>query len=111
MRYYKMKGIETQIDISAAIAWYKKAADAGYAPAVYNYARAMELRDVDAAVQLYERVADEFPQAAFSLAQLYERNRKDFRGAINYYRIAYDAGITETADGLQRCQDKLFVQK
>lgn len=109
--YYKMKGIETQIDIQAAIAWYKKAADAGYAPAVYNYAHSIELREVDEAIQFYERVADEFPQAAFSLAQLYERNLKDFRGAINYYRIAYDSGIKEASDGLQRCQDRLFVQE
>ena len=109
--YYKMKGIETQIDIQAAIAWYKKAADVGYAPAVYNYAHSIELRKVDEAIQFYERVADEFPQAAFSLAQLYERNRKDFRGAINYYRIAYEAGIKEASDGLRRCQDKLFVQE
>lgn len=83
--------------------------DAGYAPAIYSYAHSIELRDIDEAIQLYKRVAYIIPQAAFSLAQLYERLH-DLRGAVDYYRIAYEAGVQEAGESLRRCQDILFNQ-
>lgn len=106
--YYKMNGIMTKSEPQSAIDLYKKAADAGYAPAVYNYAHAMELQNVDKAVEMYQRVAYVIPQAAFSLAQLYERTIRDFRKAIDYYRIAYESGIQEAGEDIRRCQDVLF---
>ena len=109
--YYKMNGIMTTVDSKSAVTLYKQAADAGYAPAVYNYARAIELQDINEAVQQYERVVNTIPQAAFSLAQLYERSLHDLRRAIEYYRIAYEAGIQEAGNGLRHCQDIIFSRK
>ena len=109
--YYKMNGITTNSDPKLAVALYKQAADAGYAPAIYNYAHAMEWRDVDKAIQLYKKVAfgeNAIPQAAFSLAHLYENSLHDLRNAVSYYRIAYEAGIQEAGESLKRCQDILF---
>lgn len=105
--YFKMNGIKTNSDPNLAIALYKKAADAGYAPAIYNYAHAIELRDVDKAIQMYKRVAYVIPQAAFSLARHYERLH-DLRGAVDYYRVAYEAGVQEAGESLRRCQNVLF---
>ena len=107
--YFNMNGIMTKSDPKLAIALYKQAADAGYAPAIYNYAHSIELRDIDKAVQLYKRVAYIIPRAAFSLAQIYERSH-DLRGAVDYYRIAYEAGVQEAGESLRRCQDILFGQ-
>ncbi|MBQ7562104.1 MAG: toll/interleukin-1 receptor domain-containing protein [Synergistaceae bacterium] len=109
--YYKMNGIMTNTDPKLAVALYKQAADAGYAPAIYNYAHAMELRDVEKAIKLYKKVAfgeDAIPQAALSLAHLYERSLHDLRNAVSYYRIAYETGIQEAGESLKRCQDILF---
>ena len=107
--YFKKNGIGGKnIDLDAAIAHYKTAADAGYQPAVYNYARAIELRDVDKAIPLYKSVVNDIPQAAFSLAKLYEYRLNDLRLAINHYRVAYEAGIQEAKECLKRCQDKFF---
>ena len=109
--YYKMKGIEKNIvDHKSAINLYRQAADAGYSPAIYNYANAMVLQGKnEEAIQLYERVASySMPQAAFSLARLYENSLHDLRRAINYYRIAYEVGIQEAEESLRRCQDMLF---
>jgi TPR repeat protein len=106
--HYKMNGIMTKSDPQSAIALYEKAADAGYAPAVYNYAHAMELRDVGKAIDQYKRVATVIPQAAFSLAKLYENRLHDLHNAADYYRIASEAGIQEAEEGLRRCQDLFF---
>jgi TPR repeat protein len=106
--YYKMNGIMTNSDPQTAIALYKQAADAGYAPAVYNYAHAMELRDVEKAIPYYKKIAYVIPQAAFSLAKLYERTLHDLKSAADYYRIAFEAGIQEAGEGLRRCQDMFF---
>ena len=109
--YYRMNAIVTGSDPKLAVALYKQAADAGYAPAIYNYAHAMEWRDVDKAIKLYKQVAfgeDAIPQAAFSLAHLYERSLHDLRSAVSYYRIAYETGIQEAEESLRRCQDMLF---
>lgn len=105
--YFKMNGIKTNINPNLAIALYKKAADAGYTPAIYNYAHARELIDINEAVQMYKRVAYVIPQAAFSLARYYERLH-DLRGAVDYYRVAYEAGMQEAGESLRRCQDVLF---
>ena len=112
--YYKMNGIQTQCDPQAAIALYRSASEADYAPAVYNFARAMELRDIDHAISLYKRVAfgeNAIPQAAFSLARLYERSLHDLRSAVHYYRIAIESGVKEAENDLKRCQDKLFARE
>ena len=109
--YYKMNGIMTNSDPKLAAVLYKQAADAGYAPAIYNYAHAMEWRDVEKAIKLYKQVAfgeNSIPQAAFSLARLYERSLHDLRNAVSYYRIAYETGIQEAGECLKRCQDILF---
>ena len=108
--YFKINGINTSRDQQSAIAQYKQAADTGYAPAIYNYAHALESRDIDKAVQLYKSVAYVIPQAAFSLAQLYERSH-NLREAVDYYRIAYEAGIEEAGEALRRCQDMLFSKE
>ena len=106
--YYKFNGIMTKSEPKEAIDLYKKAADAGYAPAIYNYAHAMELKDVEQAVQMYQRIYHIIPQAAFSLAQIYEKSFKDLTRAIDYYRVAYESGIQEAKQALIRCQDILF---
>ena len=101
----------TNSDPKLAAVLYKQAADAGYAPAIYNYAHAMEWRDVEKAIKLYKQVAfgeNSIPQAAFSLARLYERSLHDLRNAVSYYRIAYETGIQEAGECLKRCQDILF---
>ena len=106
--YYKMNGIMTKNDPKEAMALYKKAADAGYAPAIYNYAHAMELNDIAQAVQMYQRIYHIIPQAALSLAQIYEKSLNDFPRAIDYYRVAYEAGIQEAKKSLMHCQDILL---
>ena len=106
--YYKMKGLGTNIDHKAAVDWYKKAAESEYPPAVYNYAHAMESQDIKIAVQFYEKVACTIPQAAFSLARLYERSWHDLNKAVDFYRVAYESGIREAGENLKRCQDMLF---
>lgn len=109
--YYKKNGIMTDFDQYSAMALYKQAAEAGYAPAVYNYAHALELRDIEQAINLYKRVAfgeNAIPHAAYSLGKLYERSLHDLRSAVSCYRIAFDAGILEAGGDLQRCQDTLF---
>lgn len=73
-----MHGIKTNIDFKQAVSWYEQAANAGYLPAVYNYARAMELKDTKAAAQLYEKVVNIIPQVALPLARLYENSLHDF---------------------------------
>ena len=109
--YYKFNGIMTKSEPKEAIDLYKKAADAGYAPAIYNYAHAMELKDVEQAVQMYQRIYHIIPQAAFSLAQIYEKSFKDLTRAIDYYRVAYESGIQEAKQALIRCQDILLNNK
>ena len=106
--YYKMNGIMTKSDPNLAVDLYKKAADAGYSPAIYNYAHAMELNDVEQAVQMYQRIYHIIPQAAFSLAQLYEKSLHDLPHAIDYYRVAYESGIKEAKKSLMHCQDILL---
>ena len=108
MGYYKMHSIKTIGNFDEAVAWYEQAAKAGYLPAVYNYARAMELKNAEAAAQVYEKVANIIPQVALPLAQLYENLLHDLRKASDYYRIAYEAGIQEAGESLRRCQDELF---
>ena len=108
--YFKMNGINTSRDPQSAIALYKQAAETGYAPAIYNYAHALESRDIDKAVQLYKSVAYVIPQAAFSLAQLYKRSH-NLHEAVDYYRIAYEAGIEEAGEALRHCQDMLFSRE
>lgn len=112
--YYKMNGINsimTKSDPKSAIDLYKKASDAGYAPAIYNYAHAMELQDIAIAIQMYQRIYHIIPQAAFSLAQLYEKSLNDLLGAIDYYRVAYESGIKEAKKFLKHCQDVLLNNK
>ena len=112
--HYKNKGIKTNVDIQSAINLYKQAADAGYAPAIYNYANAMVSQGkIEEAIALYKRVASSYaiPQAAFDLAKLYENKLHDLRHAIDYYRIAYEAGIQEAEDNMRRCQDIIFSNK
>lgn len=112
--YYKMNGIMTKPDPQKALSLYKQAADAGYAPAVFNYARAMELQDIEEATALYRKVAfgeTAIPQAVFSLAKLYERHFHDLYTAVTYYRLAVEAGIQEAEKDLKRCQDELFARK
>ena len=109
--YYLMNGIMTKSDPQAAVSLYKQAAEAGYPPAVYNYARVMELRNIEQAIVIYKKVAfgeNAIPQAALSLARLYERSLHDLRSAITYYRIAVDSGIPEAESDLRRCQNSLF---
>lgn len=106
--YYKMNGIMTKSEPKLAFALYKKAADAGYAPAIYNYAHAMELKDVEQAIQMYQRICHIIPQAAFSLAQIYEKSLHDLPRAIDYYRVAYESGIREAKKSLTHCQDILL---
>lgn len=106
--HYKMNGIMTKSDSKAAIALYAQAAKAGYAPAIYNYAHAIELRDVEKAIEQYKRVVTVIPQAALSLAKIYENTLHDLRSAADYYRIACEAGIQEAEEGLKRCQDLFF---
>ena len=108
MGYYKMKGLGTDVDRKAAVDWYAKAAQADYSPAIYNYAHAMELNNIVIAIQFYEKVAYTIPQAAFSLARLYERSLHDLKKAVDYYRIAYESGIQEAGEKLRHCQDILF---
>lgn len=106
--YYKMHGIMISNDPNSAVELYKKASEAGYAPAIYNYAHALEFKDIGKAIELYQRIYYVIPQAALSLARIYERSIHDLRKAADYYRIAYESGIQEAAEGLKRCQDILF---
>ena len=111
MGYYKMHGIKTNIDFKEAVAWYEQAVNAGYLPAVYNYAHAIELKNAKKAAQLYEKVVNIIPQAALPLARLYENSLHDLQKASNYYRIAYEVGIQEAGESLRRCQDILLGNK
>ena len=109
--YYKMNGIMTSVDRKSAMNLYEKAAGAKYAPAIYNYAHAMELEDIEKAARCYSEIAYLIPQASFALAQIYERSLHDLRLAINYYRIAYEGGIRKARENLRHCQDILFGKK
>ena len=106
--YYKMNGILTNSDQKLAIELYKKAAKTGYAPAIYNYAHAIELQNINEAVQLYQKIVSFIPKAALSLARIYENSLQDLRKAIDYYRIAYESGIQEAGESLRRCKDIYF---
>lgn len=106
--YYKMNAIMTNRDIQAALTLFEKAATANCVPAIYNYAHALELKDAAKAAELYKRIAFLLPQAAFSLAQLYENSFHDLRSAIDYYRIAAESGVRDSEEKLRHCQDILF---
>ncbi len=109
--YYLMNGVASRPDPTAAIAYYKKAAENGYAPGAFNYAQAVELLDLDAAVSMYRRVAfgeHAIPQAAYALGVIYENHLNDLHSAVTYYHIAAKAGLEAAEKALKRCQDTLF---
>ncbi|MFZ1640333.1 MAG: tetratricopeptide repeat protein [Candidatus Contendobacter sp.] len=90
-----------QGDHAAALKWYRKAADQGYAPAQINlgsmYAEGEGVpRDLQEALKWYHKAADQGDASAeFSLGMLYEQGEgvpQDFEEALRWYRKAADQG-------------------
>ncbi len=109
--YYLYNGLLSKADPEAGLRLYKLAADAKYAPAIFNYAKAIEIRDPDESIELLRRITyevDFIPQAACELGRIYEVTKHDLPNAVIYYRIALEAGVEEAAASLQRCQDRMF---
>ena len=101
-------------DPEAALRFYKLAADAKYAPAIFNYAKAVESLNSDESIKLLRRITygvDFIPQAAYELGRIYEEIINDLPNAVIHYRIALEAGVEEAAMSLQRCQDTMFREK
>ena len=104
-------GIGVEVDLEKAEALYQEAAEAGYAPAVYNYANTVELKDPEKAMQLYSRVAygdEALPIAAYALGRRYEYGMQDLKNAIQCYERALDGGISQAEDDLERCHNRLL---
>lgn len=105
--FYYQRGIAVQADIRQAEAYFRRAAESGYAPAIYNYANLLEHRDPDQSIQLYRSIAfgeSAIPEAAYCLGKLHE-SRGEYIQAANCYRTARDNGITEAEQALKRCQE------
>ena len=91
--------------------YYDMAAEKGYAPAVYNYANTVELKDPEKAMQLYSRVAygdEALPIAAYALGRRYEYGMQDLKNAIQCYERALDGGVSQAEDDLERCHNRLL---
>ena len=97
------------LDIEAATLLFKELADAHYAPAIYNYAKAIQKKEIEETVKLLLSISF-MPQAANDLGYIYEKTYHNLHTAITYYRMAYESGMTEAGQNLQRCQDKLFLK-
>ncbi len=104
-------GLGTEADVEKAEALYKEAAEAGYPPAIYNYAKMLEIRDPERAMNLYQQVAygaHALPMAAYALGRRYEYGLRDLRNAISCYERAYAGGLTQAGEDLARCRNTLF---
>lgn len=88
-------------DYAAALKWYRKAADLGYAPAQVNlgsmYFEGQGIaRDMQTALKWYLKAASQgYASAQFNLGMLYEQNGsplQDFQEALRWYGKAADQG-------------------
>ena len=103
-------GIGTDMNPEKAERLYAEAADAGYAPAVFNYANMIELQKPEEAMRLYKKVAygdQAMPIAAYALGRRYEYDQHDLRSAISCYERAVNGGIEQAVDDLDRCRSRL----
>ncbi|MCD8364649.1 MAG: toll/interleukin-1 receptor domain-containing protein [Clostridiales bacterium] len=104
-------GIGVEADPERAQRLYEEAANAGFAPAVFNYANMIELQKPEEAMRLYKTVAygdEAMPIAAYALGRRYEYDRRDLRSAISCYERAVNGGIEAAVDDLERCRNQLF---
>lgn len=111
MAWMCRNGIGVDADLEKAQRLYEEAANAGFAPAVFNYAKMIELQKPEEAMRLYKTVAygdDAMPIAAYALGRRYEYDRRDLRSAISCYERALNGGIEEAVDDLERCRNQLF---
>lgn len=104
-------GLGTEADVEKAEELYQEAAEAGYPPAIYNYAKMLEVREPERAMNLYQQVAygeHALPMAAYALGRRYEYGLRDLRNAISCYERAYAGGIIQAGEDLARCRNTLF---
>ena len=90
-----------QGDYTAALKWYRKAADQGYAPAqvklgsMYYEGQGVQ-REMQKALKWYLKAASQgYASAQFNLGMLYEQNGspiQDFQEALRWYGKAADQG-------------------
>lgn len=97
------RGMEAheRLDYPAAIGWYRKAADAGYAPAQNDLGRLHERglgvdKDYEQAARWYRLAADQgYADAQFRLGALYQLGRgvsRDMAQAVAWFRRAANQG-------------------
>ena len=105
--YYYQNGISVPANPLRAENYFKRAANKGYAPSIYNYARILENKDVENSIRLYRTIAfgeRAIPEASYCLGRLYE-NRGEYIQAAYYYRTAIENGISEAEQAMKRCQE------
>jgi TPR repeat protein len=102
-------GEGVQQDFKQAAAWYRKAADQGFANAqgnlgvMYHYGKGVQ-QDFKQAVALYQKAAGQgMAQAQYNLGKMYRQGQgvqQDFKQAAALYRKAADQGMTHAQSSL-----------
>ncbi len=104
--YYYQNGIAVEKNMQLAAIWYQRAADAHYAPAIYNYAIMIRNTEPAKALNMLRRVAygeKALPLAIYALGRMYEE-MQDMRNAAECYKNAVDAGISAAEKDYDRCR-------
>jgi TPR repeat protein len=103
-------------DYAAALSWYRKAADQGYAAAQNNLGLAYTngygaARDYVAALNWFRKAADQgYAAAEYNLGSAYANGRgvsQDYDTAYMWFNLAAEAGYTDAA----RERDKVTVSR
>ena len=104
--YYYQNGISVEKNLQSAAVWYQRAAEAHYAPAIYNYAIMIRNTEPAKALNMLRRVSygeKALPLAIYALGRMYEE-MQDMRNAAECYKNAVDAGIAAAEKDYDRCR-------